>query len=201
MGVMLEVEVAEPADQKARDALQGNLPALTRLLSVAAPLLLAGIEKQRAARIERLVDALNDGLEPTPLDITLAQLQAKAQRQVFESTEWLSSAQVTQLAGLGDRNPAATVNRWKAERRVFAIKHRERDLYPRYAFGADFKPLPGVRPILAALPWQHPDLVASWFASTSAFLDGKCPHQLLADDAKRVLAAAQDAAQNVMSPA
>ncbi len=94
----------------------------------------------------------------------------------------------------GTTNPAAAAHRWKANNQLFAVRRDGRDMYPRYALGDDFTPLPVVKQVLKAFTGHDPLRVAGWFESTSSFLGGKRPRELVATNPERVIHAARDAA-------
>ena len=139
-----------------------------------------------------LVQRLLSEVPPKEADMRRARLEANALRAVRENTEWFTAAQIAELAGLGRSNPAGTVSRWKRQGRIFALQHSGKDLYPKYALGADFQPLPAIKSILGVLRGYDPKLMATWFESTSGFLAGKRPREVIASDPERVLAAAKD---------
>jgi len=148
---------------------------------------------RREVKREQLVQLFVGDVTPTPVDIDRARLEAQAWRQILNGGEWLTAAEVGELANLGAGNPVATVNRWKKDRKIFAITRDGRDYFPRYALGPDFRPLPAVAAVLKILPWQSGERLAAWFESTSSFLGGKRPREVLASDPAWVARAAQDA--------
>ncbi len=148
---------------------------------------------RREVKRDQLVQLFVGDVTPTPVDIDRARLQAQAWRQILR--EWLTAAEVGELAHLGAGNPVATVNRWKKDRKIFAITRDGRDYFPRYTLGTDFRPLPAVAAVLKILPWQSGERLAAWFESTSSFLGGKRPREVLASDPTWVARAAQDAVE------
>lgn len=168
---------------------QRELPGLARAM----------VQLRRAHRElnrDQLVQLFIGDVTPTPVDIDRARLEAQAWRQILLSGEgWLTAAQVGELANLGAGNPVATVNRWKKDRKIFAITRDGRDYYPRYALGADFRLRPAVAAVLKILSWQSGERLAAWFESTSSFLGGKRPREVLASDPASVARAAHDAVE------
>ena len=75
---------------------------------------------------------------------------------------------------------------------MFVIRRDGRDLYPRYALSDDFKPLPVIKQVLTLLKGWDGLRVASWFESTSSFLGGKRPREVVALNAQSVIDAARD---------
>ena len=88
----------------------------------------------------QLVELLVGEVALTPVDMKRARLEAKAVRAIRHSTEWLTTAEIADLADLGPANPVGTVSRWKQQGRIYALRHRGRDYYPKYALGPDFAP-------------------------------------------------------------
>lgn len=151
---------------------------------------------RREVKRDQLVQMFVGDVSPTPVDMDRARLEAQAWRQILSGGEWLTAAEVGELANLGAGNPVATVNRWKKDRKIFAITRDGRDYFARYALGTDFRPLPAVVAVLKILPWQSGERLAAWFESTSSFLGGKRPREVLASDPMWVARAAQDAVES-----
>ena len=138
----------------------------------------------------QLVELLVGEVALTPVDMKRARLEAKALRAIRHSTEWLTTAEIAALADLRPANPIGTISRWKQQRRIYALRHGGKDYYPKYALGPDFHPLPVIKEILAVLSGYDPELLAGWFDSTSRFLRGRRPRELVATEPAKVLAAA-----------
>lgn len=148
--------------------------------------------ERRAVARDQLVDLLVGDVALTPLDMKRARLEAKALRAIRHSTEWLTAAEIADLAELGPANPIGTVSRWKQQGRIYALRQGGKDHYPKYALGPDFHPLPVIKEILAVLTGYAPELLAGWFDSTSRFLGGRRPRELVATEPAKVLAAARN---------
>lgn len=146
-------------------------------------------KQQRDALVELLVGEV----PMRPLDMKLAKLQARALERIYSGTPWLTAEQIGTLGKHGTANPAAAAHRWKANEQLFAIRRDGRDMYPRYALGDAFTPLPVIKRVLKTLVGHDPLRVAGWFESTSSFLGGKRPRELIASKPERVVLAAQDA--------
>ncbi len=147
--------------------------------------------ERREARRQQLVDFLVGDTALRPLDMRRARLDAKAVRAIQQSTEWLTAAQISSLVDLGNANPVAAVSRWKRQGRIFALRRGGKDYYPRYALGSDFRPLPVIKDVLNVLAGYDSELLAAWFDSTSRFLGGKRPREVMAMDPAKVLASAR----------
>jgi hypothetical protein len=164
-------------------------------LSRLVPVVVEMARNRRTTLSKELVSAFLQGAMPRPVDLAQARLQARALKQVFEGTEWLTAAQVGDLARLGTGNPTGSVNRWKSLRKIFAICRDGKDYYPRYGLGPDFRPLPQLADVLSVLAHYDGERLAAWFESPSGFLKGQRPRELLASQPERVLAAAADAVE------
>lgn len=162
------------------------------LMSSVVDLALTLRTARREEKRDQLVALLLGDAPLRPLDVKRAKLQAKALNAVRDGTEWLTAAEVAEYAGLGPANPVATVSRWKQQGRIFALHWGGKDYYPRYALGTDFHPLPAIKDILGVLAGYAPDMLAAWFDSTSRFLGGQRPRELLATEPARVLASARN---------
>ena len=170
---------------------------LQDFFSQVAPTVLAGIERNETENVRKLVAFLVESSEPTPFDLKKANLRATAMKAILQGTEWLTAEQVGREYGRLNGNPApanaaAVASRWKNQKELFAITYKSRDWYPKYAFGLDFRPLPVMRDVLAQLSGLDPWSMAAWFESTSSFLGGQRPREVIAHDGPRVLSAAQD---------
>ncbi len=153
-------------------------------------------KQQRDALVELLVSEV----PMRPLDMKLAKLQARALERIYSGTPWLTAEQIGTLGKHGTANPAAAAHRWKANDQLFAIRRDGRDKYPRYTLGDDFTPLPVVKRVLKTLVNHDPLRLAGWFESTSSFLGGKRPRELIASKPERVVLAAQDAVTQLETP-
>lgn len=170
---------------------------LKDFFSQVAPTVLAGIERNETENVRRLVAFLVESTEPTPFDLRKANLRATAMKAILQNSEWLTAEQVGKEYGRLNGNPtpanaAAVASRWKNQKELFAIQYKGRDWYPKYAFGLDLKPLPVMRDVLAQLSSMDPWSQAAWFESTSSFLGGQRPREVIAHDGGRVVAAARD---------
>lgn len=188
MSARVLVSNASPIDD-VRDEVEATLSELVPVIA----------EMARARHItirKELVNVFLQGAAPRPVDMALARLQARALRQVFDGTEWLTANEIADLANLGPGNPAATVNRWKLQGKIFAISRDGKDYFPRYCLGPDFRPLVHIAGVTAVFADCSAERLAAWFESTSAYLGGKRPRELLAIHPERVLAAARDAIES-----
>jgi len=158
--------------------------------------------RQRHAResLERLVEVLIPVSPPSPRLLKETVMLVQARKAVLESGDWLTAAQVANLAGLSTRNPSAQPNKWKKQGMIFAIHHNGVDYFPGYGLDpeANFRPLKALARVIAAFA-GHKDGwgMAYWFRADNSFLGGQRPQDLLATDPERVIAAAQDEVQEI----
>ena len=96
-------------------------------------LALAVRPERRGVARDRLVDLLVGDVALTPVDMKRARLEAQALRAIRQGTEWLTAAEIADLAGPGLANPIATVSRWKQQWRIFALRQGGKDYFPKYA--------------------------------------------------------------------
>ena len=169
-----------------------DLEDVKRLMSDVVAVALAVRPGRREVVRDQLVNLLVGDVALTSVDMKRARLEAQAVRAIRQGTEWLTAAENGELADLGPANPIATVSRWKLQGRTFALRHGGKDYYPKYALGPDFHPLPVIKDILAVLVGYDPELLAGWFDSTSRFLGGKRPRELVANEPAKALAAARN---------
>jgi hypothetical protein len=146
---------------------------------------------RRAQAREALVELFAGQAQLRPIDTVLAKMEARAIDAVRGGTTWYTAREIADRAALGRVNPIATVARWKNQGRIFALREKGVDRYPAYALGRDFNPLPAMRDVLAALGDHDAEYLAGWFESTSKFLGGKRPREILSDDPVRVVSAAK----------
>lgn len=165
---------------------------VTQMMKDVVVLALTVRPERRGVVRDQLVDLLVGDVSLTPVDMKRARLEAQALRAIRHSTEWLTAAEIADLADLGPANPIGTVSRWKQQGRIYALRQGGKDYYPKYALGPDFRPLPVIKEIMAVLAGYDPELLAGWFDSTSRFLGGKRPRELLATEQALVLAAARN---------
>lgn len=147
------------------------------------------------ATMQRLAEALVPQAPVSPRLLKEAAMLVTARKAVLESGDWLTAAEVAQLAGFSPRNPSAQPNRWKKQGQIFAIQHHGVDYFPAYGLAADtgFRPHKALAQIIEIFD-GHKDAwgMAYWFLADNGFLGGRRPQDLLADDPDRVIAAAQD---------
>lgn len=174
-------------------------------LDTIAPYVAEATRRRHATVYRTVVDAIVEATPIRPLDVARAALEQRAIAALFQGTEWLTADQIGRLRDPKASNPHSSINRWRSERRVFAISKGGKLYYPRYAFDETLDPLPGMQEVIAALDATagavpgdaglSPFRLASWFESPNGHLAGPKgamrPRELIARRPAAVLAAAQ----------
>lgn len=157
-------------------------------------------ERHDRASLERLAEVLVPRKPASPRLLKEATMLVRARKAVLESGDWLTAAEVAQVAGLSTRNPSAQPNKWKKQGLIFAISHNGSDYFPDYGLDrkVGFRPLKAMAKVIDAFA-GHKDGwgMAYWFRSDNSFLGGKRPQDLLATAPERVIEAALDEVQGV----
>jgi len=152
-------------------------------------------ERHDRESLERLAEVLVPRSPPTPRLLKEAAMLVRARKAVLESGDWLSAAEIAQLAGLSTSNPSAQPNKWKKQGLIFAIHHNGIDYFPGYGLDPDanFRPAKALAHLIEIFT-GHKDSwgMAYWFQSDNSFLGGKRPQDLLISSGKHVIGAAQD---------
>lgn len=150
-------------------------------------------------RPELLKAMMASGVDPVP-----AATVAQARRLARQREKLLASGAYTTeaLRELRGDASASSTRTWLARRRaaaeLFTVSQNNMTLMPAFQLSEDGTPLPPVAAVLAALapaglePWA----TWTWFASTSPWLDGAEPLQLLDSEPERVIRAASRFAAN-----
>ncbi|MDB6001137.1 MAG: hypothetical protein JWP52_2836 [Rhizobacter sp.] len=169
--------------------------AIADTMASIAPLVDDIIERRQRAALESIVEALVPTMAPPEHLMVEARMTARARKAVVESGDWLSAAQIAELAGFSASNPSTQPNKWKKDGLIFAIRLRGCDYFPAYGLDplANHRPVKAMADVLKAFgelkdAWGS----AYWFASVNSFLGGARPQDMLASDPDRVIAAALD---------
>jgi len=160
-----------------------------------APMMVTLVEQRQREALNKIVDALVPTVVPPEHLMKEARMAAQARNKVLASGDWLTAAQIAELAGFSASNLSAQPNKWKRDGQVFAIRHQNTDYFPAYGLDskAGHRPLKHLAPVLAVFGAEKDGWgLAYWFASVNSFLGGKRPQDLLAMLPQRVLAAAVD---------
>lgn len=153
------------------------------------------LKRQDKESLERLAEVLVPRSPASPRLLREAAMLVKARKAVLDSGDWLTAAQIAEIAHLSTSNPSAQPNKWKRQGLIFAINHRGTDYFPGYGLDAesDFRPLKTLAPIIEVFA-GHKDGwgIAYWFSSENGFLGGRRPQDLLISEPVLVLGAAMD---------
>lgn len=122
-------------------------------------------------------------------DAMSTRMRAKAVQMVMSGTTWHPATEL--FAELPEKHLNEMLSRWLKQGRLFAIDKDGVPMYPRYAFDAALEPLSILRDVLEILRGRSPLEIAAWFESTSGYLDGKRPREMLLKDGAAVVMAAQ----------
>ncbi len=169
--------------------------AVAETLANLAPLVASVVARRQHEAYARIIDALVPAVPPPRHMLVEARMAAQARTAVLEAGDWLTAAQVAELAGFSTTNPSAQPSRWKKDGLIFAIRHQGNDYFPAWALDAraGYRPFKGLGAVLRAFGdardgWGQ----AAWFAAVNSMLGGKRPQDVLASEPERVLAAAAD---------
>lgn len=153
----------------------------------------AAQKNQEGPSLQRLAEALLPRIPAPPHGLKELRDQAAARRIVLKSSNWLTTAEVTGLAGLTGSDPGSQVRGWKRRGLIFAVQYKGRDYYPLYALAGSegFRPNKHLAEVLRVFAdtkdaWG----MAYWFNSPNSYLGGECPKDLLASESDRVINAA-----------
>ncbi|MXP57139.1 hypothetical protein [Pantoea sp. Taur] len=157
-------------------------------------------ERQEKQSLEILVGSMLPKAPASPHLMKEAAMLLQARKAVLESGNWLTAADVSQLAGLSTTNPSAQPNKWKKSGQIFAIHHNGIDYFPDYGLdrNTQFRPLKALSEVLKIFA-DHKDGwgIAFWFLSVNSFLGGQRPQDMLAKHSERVIEAARDEIEGV----
>lgn len=73
------------------------------------------VELRQLKAWERIVEELVPAPPPPPHQLVMAGMTAEARKAVLENGDWLTAAQVAQMAGFSATNPSAQPNKWKKQ--------------------------------------------------------------------------------------
>ncbi|MBW7925685.1 MAG: hypothetical protein H3C59_13220 [Burkholderiaceae bacterium] len=184
---------------KSSDARHAGL--LAQTLAIVVPFIDAALHEQNDQTLEALVNAVVPKAPPTPTLLKEAVMLARSRKAVLEGADWLTAAQVAEVAGLSATNPSTQPNKWKRQRQIFAVHHNGVDYFPGYGLDpqAGWRPRETMKSVLEIFgddkdAWG----LAYWFGSANSFLGGRRPQDLLATEPEQVIAAARDETQDVV---
>ena len=169
--------------------------AIAETLSRFVQLVRMNIARHERETLESLVEALVPKAPPTPTKLKEAAMLARARTAVLQEDNWLTTAQIADLAGFSTSNPSAQPNKWKRGGLIFAIRHRGVDYFPGYGLDpkTGYRPLKAMAKVIETFGDSKDGWgLAYWFSSANSFLGGKRPQDVLAKQPDRVIASAAD---------
>lgn len=122
-----------------------------------------------------------------------ARRNAQARRELLREFPAWTSAEVAEAAGSKAANRASLANRWRDERKVFAVRIGDQQLYPAFQFDEQGRPLGVMASVLTYLTkgrlndWQ----TALWFTGPNGWLGGRRPVDELRVAPEAVIGAAE----------
>lgn len=164
---------------------------VSEILATLAPIVAQRVVEARHKSSERLLDALLEGVVPRAPDMKLVRMEANAIKAILEHSVWLTAQQIGELGHFSKSNLAAPANRWKNERKLFAVEYDGQDRFPRYTLDENYRPLPAMEAILRILGMISNWRIAAWFESSNAWLDNRRPREVLATAPEDVIEAAK----------
>lgn len=189
-----DIQVVE-LDEQARRVLARRYPEMSGC-SIAILVAATGdVGGQLVTAVHELVDAANNGeranrerlvhmLSPE-IDIPSSSLLEEARQQavlrarLLQDFGGLSATDLAEVRGstAGDRTQLA--QRWRRERKIFAVTYRGDTWFLGFQFGKDGSPLPVIGGVLRHIgEWDGWD-IAAWFVRPNGFLDRQRPVDVL----------------------
>lgn len=184
---------------KRTDARHAGL--LAQTLAIIVPFIDAALREQNDQTLKALVNAVVPKAPPTPTLLKEAAMLARSRKAVLEGADWLTAAQVAKLAGLSATNPSTQPNKWKRQRRIFAVHHNGVDYFPGYGLDpqAGWRPRKTMKSVLEVFGDDKDGWgLAYWFGSANSFLGGRRPQDMVATKPEQVIAAARDELQDAV---
>ena len=163
----------------------------------AAGLLLERIAEQRG-QVRQMIDAMLPASVPSPVAVLQARRNAEARTALFEEFGGLTSAEVADLAGSRARNKAALANRWKQEGRLFSVPFQGGTYFPGFQLDAQGRPRPVIAEVIRAFGGKSSEWeLALWFTTSTGWLGGRRPVDLLESHPEAVAEAARSEAADL----
>jgi hypothetical protein len=171
---------------------RADVASLKRALEAIAPFVANATLEREDEAFREVVDRIIESTPIRRLDAVRAALEQRAIAALFVGTQWLSAEQIGRLRDPHARNPHAAANRWRTERKVFAVSKGGVQWFPRYAFDEALDPHPAVARVMAVLDGWSPYRLATWFESTNGHLGGRRPRDVVQAEPDAVVAAARE---------
>lgn len=192
---LLELKSGSEGDQLVSELLAEQTQAAILTGSIAGTLARAMTEwKRHTGSYRDVVDALapKERGQLSPAAVLQARRNATARRELLEEFPALTSGEVADAASSRASNRASLANRWREERKVFAIRVGDQQLYPAFQFDDGGRPLEAVAAVLEQLDGSHLSdwQTALWFTTPTGWLGGYRPVDLLREQPEAVIDAA-----------
>lgn len=123
-----------------------------------------------------------------------AQRLERARREILDSNDWLTTAELLALGSPRDRISVADLRLWLCDDQIFALRSDGTDYFPQYALDLErgYQPIPGLDLAIRLLKTTKSEWeMAFWFASMNSYLGGQRPQDVLHHHMESVLEAAQ----------
>lgn len=131
------------------------------------------------------------------------QQNCRARSAIRAGTKWLTAAE---LQGVLTGNDAAWISSlpkrleiWTSRGQIFRVEIDGLQCYPAYIFSTDWQPLLAVRDVISLFEGADSMRLAAWFESSSSFLEGRKPREMIAESGAAVVAAARDLRQQQLA--
>ena len=168
--------------------------ALAQAIQRLGPLAEALFNEQNEEQRKLLLKAVTPVVPVPEHTLKEAAMRKAAMKGVMEASDWLTAAQIAQLAELSGSNPSQQPNRWKHDGLIFAIDINGKDRFPAYGLDPDrkYRPRRSLADVLRVFGKARDGwALAFWFASVNSYLGGKRPLDLFGTAPERVIEAAE----------
>lgn len=118
-------------------------------------------------------------------------------KAVLAGADWVDVANPSGLCGCTGETGTDKLVELLVQRRLFALEVAGHQLVPDYAFTLNGEVSPLIAEVIQCFGDASSIRLAAWFESTSSYLDGKRPREVLLDQPEAVLAAVR---QRVTGP-
>lgn len=152
---------------------------------------LFALERQRERRISKLIQLLTPAGVEREAVLLQARKNAEARARLQKEFGLLTSADVADISGSRARNRAAIANRWKKEGRICSVMVGHSPLFPGFQFDERGRPRPVVARLLTILRGLGEWEIVLWFTTSTGWLGGRRPVDLLDSEPERVVEAAK----------
>lgn len=142
----------------------------------------------------RYVSAVDEIKLMTTVTQQQAQRLERARREILDSDDWLTTAELLALGSPSDWISVADLRLWLCDDQIFALRSDGADYFPRYALDVerDYQPILGLDRAIRLLKTTKSEWeIAFWFASLNSYLGGQRPQDILHHRMESVFEAAQ----------